>query len=96
MTCIDLQALQLPFPSPLPHKLRPQHQALDAFVLAIDLLRVSGQADRLDQRALLERLARALDGEVLDQPLQLRRSVPFSFVAAATVFEMVPNLRTLV
>ena len=33
---------------PLADELRPQHQPLDAFVLAVDLLRIAGQADRLD------------------------------------------------
>ncbi|CAE1300379.1 unnamed protein product [Acanthosepion pharaonis] len=52
---------------PLTHKLRAQHESLDPVELAVDFLRVAGQADRLDERAALQRLARALDGQVLDQ-----------------------------
>src|SRR5690606_10600688 len=54
-------------PSALLHELRAQDEALDAFVAAVDFLRVSGQADRLDERAALEGLARTLDDEVLDE-----------------------------
>src|SRR3546814_10371907 len=42
-------------------------QPLDALELAIDLLRVAGQADRFDQRAALQRLAGALHVQILDQ-----------------------------
>src|SRR5690606_2065898 len=45
--------------SALSHEFRAQHQPLDAFVAAVDLLGVSGQPDRLDHRAALQRLVRA-------------------------------------
>jgi hypothetical protein len=51
----------------VPHEFRAQHEALDAGIFAVDFLRAAGQADRLDQRALLQRLACALDLEILDQ-----------------------------
>ena len=53
--------------SPLLHKLRPQNQAFDPVITAVDFLRVARQPDRLDQRAALQRLARALDRQILDQ-----------------------------
>src|SRR3546814_17283792 len=49
---------------PLPHKLRPQHQPLDAFKPAVDLLIVAGQADRLDDGDTFQRLPCAFDVEV--------------------------------
>ena len=41
-------------PLKLADELRAQHQALDALIPAVDLLRVAGQAERLDQRPALE------------------------------------------
>src|SRR5690606_41432530 len=51
----------------LAHEFGAQDEALDRVVLAVDLFRIVGQADRLDERALLQRLASTLDLEVLDQ-----------------------------
>jgi len=56
---LDVAAAFGPSPHRFRKKLRPKHQALDAFELAIDLLRFAGQPDRLDPRPLLERVARA-------------------------------------
>jgi len=56
-----------PIPLSFLHELGAQDQALDALIAAVDLLRVARQADRFDERAALERLAGALDGEILDQ-----------------------------
>src|SRR3546814_20531513 len=44
-----------------------QNEPLDALVTAIDFLRIARQADRLDDRPHLERLAGALDLQILDQ-----------------------------
>src|SRR5690606_37273999 len=52
---------------PLPHEFRAKDEALDAVILAVDFLAVAGQPDRLDQRAPLQRLARAFHLQVLDQ-----------------------------
>src|SRR5690606_10082147 len=55
------------FRLPLLHELRAQHEALDALEPTVDLLRVAGQADRLDDGADLQRLPRALHLQVLDE-----------------------------
>src|SRR3546814_10421970 len=48
----------------LPHEFRAQHQPLDSLVPAVDFLIVTGQADRLDDGADLQRQARAFYVEV--------------------------------
>jgi hypothetical protein len=53
--------------SALAHELGTQHQPLDRLVAAVDLFRIVGEADRLDDGAALEGLVRALDLEVLDE-----------------------------
>src|SRR3546814_4829420 len=44
-----------------------QDEPLDAFIAAVDFLRVVGQLDRLDQRSAFQRLPGTLHGQVLDQ-----------------------------
>src|SRR3546814_5631757 len=51
----------------LADKFGAQNEPLDALVTAIDFLRIARQADRLDDRPHLERLAGALDLQILDQ-----------------------------
>jgi hypothetical protein len=53
--------------SALAHEFGAQHEALDALVAAIDLLGIAGEADRADDRALLQGGVGSLDLEVLDQ-----------------------------
>src|SRR3546814_4026875 len=53
--------------SALAHELGTKHQSLDAVMAAVDFLGIAGQADRFDQRAALQRLASALDDQILDQ-----------------------------
>src|SRR3546814_1270031 len=65
----DVCSSDLPFLriSALAHELGTKHQSLDAVMAAVDFLGIAGQAARFDQRAALQRLASALDDQILDQ-----------------------------
>ena len=49
------------------HKAGFKHEAFDVFRAAVDLFRVTGEADIPDHRPALEGNAGTLDGEVLNQ-----------------------------
>src|SRR3546814_13514282 len=52
---------------PLAYELRTQDKPLDAIITAIDLLRVAGQSNRLDQRPSFHGLPRSFGFKILDQ-----------------------------
>src|SRR3546814_16234993 len=51
---------------PLAYELRTQDKPLDAIITAIDLLRVAGQANRIDQRPSFHGLPRSFGFKILE------------------------------
>src|SRR5262249_49424175 len=88
---ITLRTMRLRKPLRLLQKLRAQHQTLDLFGVALDLVGTVAETDVLDQRAAFQGFGCTLDLEILDQ----RHGIAVAQRIAVAVFRYVRHCNSL-